>query len=200
MTSSGRDIATPPSPASAVASGRYSMLTVSPLRTTAVLIGLDRATPPIPAFAFADGFRYILVIGLAVATVVESFTCAVCTAGSFTCDVCTAGSDDDANVVFLSQLGPPTLGVFGCSGLTSAGRRFCCGSATTSLTSGRLVTSSTTVTRPLSKFTATDPLGGGGGTAAVAADPVPVPVPAAPGQTPNVGTNAQYGSRYLRIQ
>jgi len=44
-------------------------------------------------------------------------------------------------------------------------------------------------------------LGGGGIVAAAAtADPVPLPVPANPGQTPNVGTNAQYGSRYLRIQ
>lgn len=183
-------MATPPSPASAVASGRYSMLTVSPLRTTAVLIGLDRATPPIPAFALADGFRYILVTGLAVATTVESFTCAPCT----------IGADVVATAVFLSQLGPPTLGVFGCSGLTSTGRRFDCGSAAASPTSGRFVVSSTTVTWPLSKFTATDLLDGGGTAATVAVDPVPVPVPAAPGQTPNVGTNAQYGSRYLRIQ
>lgn len=191
MTSSGRDMATPPSPASAVASGRYSMLTVSPLRTTAVLIGFERATPPTPAFALADGLRYILVTGLSVATAVEFFTC----------DACTTGSDDaTGTTVFLSQLGPPTLGVFECIGLTCVGRRFWFWSAAASPTSDRSSTSSTTVTRPLSKFTATDPLGGDGIVAAATADPVPLPVPATPGQTPNVGTNAQYGSRYLRIQ
>lgn len=193
MISSGRDMATPPSPASAVASGRYSMLTVSPLRTTAVLIGFERATPPAPAFALADGFRYILVTGLSVATAVEFFTCAACMTGS--------GAAVVAADVFLSQLGPPTLGVFECSGLTCAGRRFRFGSVAASPSSDLSATSSTTVTRPVSKFTATEPLGGRGGiVAAATADPVPLPVPANPGQTPNVGTNAQYGSRYLRIQ
>lgn len=110
IISSGLDMATPPSPTSATESGRYSMLTVSPLRTTAVLIGFDRATPRAPALAFADGFRYILVTGLAVATTELSAVSggSVVWLGVFF-----------TTVVFLSQLGPPTLGVFGCIGLST---------------------------------------------------------------------------------
>lgn len=188
MTSSGRDMATPPSPTSAMASGKYSMLTVSPLRTTAVLIGLDRATPPGPAFALADGFRNILVTSFGVTGTISSL------------DTACAGASEAATVVFLSQLGPPTLGVFGCccSGLADCRRLG--GSATTAgaaeaVTSGR---ASTTVTLPLFMLTATAPDLGNG--TAVSLTASPVPVAPAPGQTPNVGTNAQYGSRYLRIQ
>lgn len=182
MTSSGRDIATPPSPASAVASGKYSMLTVSPLRITAVLIGLDRATPPAPAFALADGFRYILVTGLDAVTAIVSFWLVRITAGPEPGLVA-----DKAATGLLSQLGPPTLGVFGCNGFFNGIRRF-----GMSLAAGVMVTgspavvdisgwaASSTVTSPLSTFKVTVPR-----------DPVDA---AASGQTPNVGTNAQYGS------
>lgn len=198
IISSGLDMATPPSPASAMESGRYSMLTVSPLRTTAVLIGFDRATPRAPALAFADGFRYILVTGLVVLAATSLLSVA-CVCSVVWCVFFTT-------IVFLSQLGPPTLGVFGCIGLSACTRCLSCVTSISAAAAAVVGASSTTasgrvpstVTSPLSKFTATDPdVGHGAAAEAVAPGPILVP---APGQTPNVGMNAQYGSGNLRIQ